>query len=108
MDGVCNAKTELRRVTGRAMGNKTGFMSYRAGLALAGGLAGWLAGATAVLAQGSGGLVISSLPSDLVIGSAPTAWAKSATAWISITSSVGFETDSKNTALVPGRIAAFH
>ena len=49
------------------MGNKTGIIAYRAGLALAG----WLACAMPVLAQGGGGLVISSLPSDVVIGSAP-------------------------------------
>ena len=50
------------------MGNKTGVMAYRGGLALAG----WLVCAMPSLAQGTGGLVISSLPSDVVIGSAPT------------------------------------
>lgn len=49
------------------MGNGTGIFRFGGGLALAG----WLTCAGPVLAQGSGGLVISSLPSDVVIGSAP-------------------------------------
>lgn len=49
------------------MRDGTGIIASGVGLVLAG----WLASAAPVLAQGSGGLVISSLPSDVVIGSAP-------------------------------------